>query len=499
MADEIQESQKLQEISTTSPEAVTPSTPSDLQALEVSEAPSLSSTVENPKSHKIGQTLFRETGGGLSIEHREDSTIEGLVAFLSKPATGEDYALRIFFLPKIYDKGEKEGGVIAKQAEDLAKALRIDPVFLTESAWDSNGFFMSQTKHEENGLSIQSDISRFLIKFLKKQGDKEEDDRPEYGWLYLSFCAISLKHDDGARNTNILVCFDDCSKIRKDIEYAFEGYCWSLLSQNLLSVHDALLRQIIWQYDRALWLFRGPIREIEQGRDEFSNGLNTKIGVTIPGPNSRGVIGRYDDMHEYARHVIHSSETLQAASAVANKIIDHFERQNTSEKNDFGKSDNILNGLRFSAQFLMNLKLRADAFKERLNNEIQLSYNVVSLYQLQDTKRLLEKTQELLNQSKEILQETRDDAKDVIATVTYLSLLFVPASVATSFWGMNLIVLKEDTKSVEYTDLWKFVVSAIALIVFSVLLWASIHYLHWEPSLRSGKIIRFKRRKTNGP
>ncbi|GAW16179.1 hypothetical protein ANO14919_056020 [Xylariales sp. No.14919] len=481
MADEVQETQETNTV--------------------VPEASALPGSVsEAVKSYEINQTIFRENEGKLGLVNRPSSTIGDLLALLEANAgeaspeksSPEGNIFRIFFLPVIHEEDSEGGGVISKCSQPLAKALHVDPFFLTKRAWDSNGFFMSQTHQQGGSPRIQSHASRLLIKFLKKKGGEGGDDRPDYGWMFLSFCAICFKHSDKKKDSHILVCFDHSSRIKDAIESAFEGYLWEVLTQNLLSVHEALLRHIIWEYDRALWLFRKPIRDIENGRDKFLNGLDTDDGLVVG--NRTGVMTRYDDMHEYARHVVHSSETLQAASAVAMKMIDHFQMQSTSRRNDDSGPDNILSGLHFSSQFLMNLKLRADAFKERLDNEIQLSYNVVSLYQLQDTKRLLEGTRQLLKQSQETLEQTRDDGKDMTTAVTSLSLLFLPASFAASFWGMNFIGLKDGGTKIEFSsDLWMFYVSAVGLVVVSVLLWVLIHYLGWEPSLRSGKIFRFKR------
>lgn len=78
----------------------------------------------------------------------------------------------------------------------------------------------------------------------------------------------------------------------------------------------------------------------------------------------------YEAMHEMSRHVIHMSETLQAAEKTVKSTLRHIE--NTELRDNRSSAVNVTTGIQFSARFLANLKLRSDAFSERIQNEIRL-------------------------------------------------------------------------------------------------------------------------------
>lgn len=85
----------------------------------------------------------------------------------------------------------------------------------------------------------------------------------------------------------------------------------------------------------------------------------------------QGVMGDYIDMHELSRHIIHMSETIQVAAQVATTAPDYIQAYHRPTDQDGIDISNIVSGLRSSAQFLQALKLRSDAFRDRLENEIR--------------------------------------------------------------------------------------------------------------------------------
>lgn len=67
-------------------------------------------------------------------------------------------------------------------------------------------------------------------------------------------------------------------------------------------------------------------------------------------------------MHELSRHLIHSQETLNAAETTLAAIAKGPQWKDTSQEDLF----------QFCHSFVINLKLRAGAFVDRLDNEIAL-------------------------------------------------------------------------------------------------------------------------------
>ncbi|RYP38835.1 hypothetical protein DL767_002397 [Monosporascus sp. MG133] len=223
-------------------------------------------------------------------------------------------------------------------------------------------------------------------------------------------------------------------EIEDYIVEAFRKYPFERINTHHIAAHDALLRAIIRQYDQALWLFREPVRDIEKGREEFAKRIKTLTNQELD--QGRGIMSNYVNMHELSRHAIHMSETLQVAGKTVQGMV-------LTTGSSIPATYEILNGLQFSAGFLNNLKLRADAFIDRLDNEIRLAYNVVDVHQLkhaqgllEQIQHLLEQNQHLLEQNRKLLDQTRNEGKDMATTVTALSLIFLPATVAAVSYGI---------------------------------------------------------------
>lgn len=454
--------------------------------------------------HKIRRVGFKYTGDtGVCDKGHGKVSIQ---TFLEQLQAGRDsnYDLLIFFMPPIYsdtnNRDKKASPVLLDDPElckRLTKSLRIDRFFLTENAWKSNGFFMNQQTGDRSDPSERRDVSRYLIKFLND---------PAYSWLYLSFCVLTVNCKENKSCCN-LVCFDDSSKIEDEIIEAFQHYTVDhIRSEPFAVVHDALLRVITEKYDNALWHFRSPIRDIEKQRRQFASKVATLMEQNLD--NGEGLISDYDHWHNLSRHAIHTGETLQIAANTVRAILQSLESpsprhgiETVGEQREQPISNNILNRLRFSSDFLANLKLRAVTFTERLENEIRLAYNVVSVHQLQDSDRISQNSQtqlqqmrqllegshqqlldsshslhnsrELLEQMQTLLEQTKDDGKELTEVVTWLTLIYLPATFAAGFFGMNFMGPKEDNTGIKVThDIWIFVVAAIGLIIVSVILFA---------------------------
>ncbi len=82
---------------------------------------------------------------------------------------------------------------------------------------------------------------------------------------------------------------------------------------------------------------------------------------------------RYVGMHELARHTIHIVEVLQAACKTLKSIIGgHQEYCGSSDASSSDIHGTVQNDLKFHKLLLKNLRLRAAAFEQRLQNEILL-------------------------------------------------------------------------------------------------------------------------------
>lgn len=111
---------------------------------------------------------------------------------------------------------------------------------------------------------------------------------------------------------------------------------------------------------------------LKKNRLDIARGIELLRDNDLTSEN--GVVRSQIEMHELSRHAIHTSETLQVAARNVEAALHHFEAH-LSASSPLRKSPttlDVLAGIHTSAGQLASLKLRADSFVKRLENEIQL-------------------------------------------------------------------------------------------------------------------------------
>lgn len=187
-------------------------------------------------------------------------------------------------------------------------------------------------------------------------------------------------------------------------------------------VYPRLIEEVVSLQDVAVWTTRTHVRNAEKYR----------MHAEPPTPN-------YAHLHDLARHIIHVSETLDLAVKTVGSVL----QQHASFMND-GPSTlpnkdayrNVHERLLFFEQMFEGLRCRSSSNKERLQNEIQLAFNVVAEYDA--------------DISLQIGRATQSDSA-AMKTIAFLTLAFLPATFisaifSTSFfsfdtgsggWGMS--------------------------------------------------------------
>ncbi|CAH0053737.1 unnamed protein product [Clonostachys solani] len=382
------------------------------------------------------------------------------------------------FLPHVAGDAEGQGLVgDADLCRDLEEKLHLEPFFLTHQAWNSNGFFIDQQvcrsqSQEINRRFTQGYATRFLIKFL----GPDEDATVQYNrWLFLSFSVLWVRNHHTKKVSCVLVCYDGSEEIQSEIVKGFRQYPLANIKDNPYAVYDALLRVIIWQYNKALWLFRVPIRTIEKASSTRVRVVQRTMALqpSAGGKNFTDVGDGHEELFELSRHTLHMCETLEVAMRTTSTVLLQAESQVHSAEPATASSmrlTNTISGIRFSSGFLENLKNRADVFSKRVENEIKLADNMVNVLQLK------------INQ--ELLEESRDESKDLTKFVTNLTLFFLPITFVSGFWGMNMIGMGDDRLIFFSPHIWIFVVSAVISVVLS--------YAAWYLVLRFTKAVKNK-------
>lgn len=82
------------------------------------------------------------------------------------------------------------------------------------------------------------------------------------------------------------------------------------------------------------------------------------------------MLSDFDQMHEIARHLIHSTETLSTALSVVDSMVEEHESGRSNVGG--GTSSACIRELDFTMSIMKSLLHRSNALEKRMSNEIAL-------------------------------------------------------------------------------------------------------------------------------
>ncbi|ETS79875.1 hypothetical protein PFICI_07404 [Pestalotiopsis fici W106-1] len=197
-----------------------------------------------------------------------------------------------------------------------------------------------------------------------------------------------------------------------------------------LWVYVNITRELVCLEDAAVWAVRDQIREIE----------TDKRPVGKPEPN-------YRRLHDLARHAIHVTETLD--------VVTHTMERMLAQHREF-RSD-VLNKhawmavhqkLLFSKHMIESLQCRSKSNQKRLQNEIQLAFNIVAQYDSGVSMR--------------IAQAAKVDSA-AMKTISLLTLAFLPPTFTCAIFSMSFFDYSGDSGWTVSGRIWLYFVFAIPL------------------------------------
>jgi hypothetical protein len=200
---------------------------------------------------------------------------------------------------------------------------------------------------------------------------------------------------------DVLFCFDAPTEFREAIKTSVSSsYPSSQVAVDPYTMHSIVLEEVIDHFNTSVWSIRDLVRGFEKNRPSADN----------PEPN-------YQNLHDLARQTIHSSETLESAlgNIIAlveqhDELIQYLDSSNVLDKAIFRRVKQTIN---HEHSLLRCLKLRSDTLRNRLNNEINLAFNVVAQH---DSRTAVE-----------IGQAAKDDSSSM-KTIAVLTLVFLPGT-----------------------------------------------------------------------
>ncbi|KAJ9492271.1 hypothetical protein VN97_g1001 [Penicillium thymicola] len=257
---------------------------------------------------------------------------------------------------------------------------------------------------------------------------------------------------EGSTNaTNILVCFDLDDESVLQLRHVLQNADLRKWEEEPFLMLEFALSIVVEQCEDDLWSFQEPVRNIERTRDKYIFEETSNDGKTF-----KLLVKRYNQLHELSRHLIHISETMDAASNNLGAIVRDHDLWVGSNSRPSAATKRLSKALLLRENMISNLNFRAKAFVGRMDNEIKCASNFVAVGDS--------------NISKGILAQTRNEGKVLSETVSALTLLFLPSTFISGFFGMNFFTLEsnEITQKLQWEThpkIWIFFACAIPITI----------------------------------
>ncbi|CAI7616825.1 unnamed protein product [Penicillium palitans] len=288
----------------------------------------------------------------------------------------------------------------------------------------------------------------------------------EYDWHFMAFCTLwrssrldsetdngPAKTEESADETNILVCFDLDDEFVLQLRRLLHNADLRKWQEEPFLMLGFALSIVVDQCEEDLWSFQKPVRDIEKTRGQkiFKETSSYNNDRTF-----EFLVERYSQLHELSRHVIHISETMDAASNNLGAIVRDHDLWIESSSRSSAATKRLSKALLLQENMISNLNFRAKAFVSRMDNEIKCASNFVAVGDS--------------NISKGILKQTRNEGKVLSDTVSALTLLFLPSTFISGFFGMNFFTLESNqtTQKLQWEThpkIWIFFVCSIPITI----------------------------------
>ncbi|KAH7381533.1 hypothetical protein BKA66DRAFT_464397 [Pyrenochaeta sp. MPI-SDFR-AT-0127] len=239
-------------------------------------------------------------------------------------------------------------------APELSQRYQIPEYMLSNVYRHSNGFFKFEEDVDKQGhLKSCRAWLRILVKAVSSQ------EKPGYKWQEMTFCSRWEP-----ANCSIL-----CIGVNTSFQTLFREILprvWpELPSSNPYSLHIPIIETIIAMHDSSVWSLRNIVRDVEKGRTHLTQAPHDLLR-----------------QHETMRHAIHSSEILNIAVETLGVLKECVARLSSGGgQASIEPSESpfrIQVHIECQIRMLRNLFLRSQSNKERLQNEISLSYNMIA-------------------------------------------------------------------------------------------------------------------------
>lgn len=167
------------------------------------------------------------------------------------------------------------------------------------------------------------------------------------------------------------------------------------------------------------------------------------------------------DMTEKLHRVSRDADSIFASAEMGTMIVEHSRRGRTSlldsitPRPRFGSS-NVGDALAYLSESLESQKRWLQSYKSRKDIAMNLVFNLV--------------TQQDSETSTDIARDTKDDSASM-KIIALLTMLFLPATAVSGFFGMAFFNLSDDGVFLSSTMAWLFVATTVPLTVGILIIW----------------------------
>ncbi|KAH8803023.1 hypothetical protein F5884DRAFT_804184 [Xylogone sp. PMI_703] len=265
----------------------------------------------------------------------------------------------------------------------------------------SNGYFGCRTiRDEKDEITAITTWMRFLVKQLTSEVEHE--------WYKINIFTlwVPATEQPNTKGETTIIVFDAPHPIRPKIPSPLLNIPDPAHLNDPFWMYPSLAEELVNLQDEAVWKIRNHVRAMEKAVQPEGK----------PRPD-------YRRLHDIARHAIHVSETLDLSVKSMNSIlIQHADVIKDVPPQDKRVSKDIRQQLLTSEHMLESLRYRATSNKERLLNEIQLTFNNVAQY---DTETLVT-----------ISSAAQLEGKSM-KTVAFITLVFLPSTFVSAIFSMS--------------------------------------------------------------
>ncbi|KAF2244153.1 hypothetical protein BU26DRAFT_522857 [Trematosphaeria pertusa] len=235
-----------------------------------------------------------------------------------------------------------------------------------------------------------------------------------------------------------------CLNCPSDMRKALQMKLGACDAHTIAKWHEIFLETVRDMYDRSVWSLRDWVRNAERARRDSNYSPNCEF------------------LHEIARHLIHSNETLDVALDTTECVQKYCRRFAVAASTSPKQREQNLEGLeRLSVlgKDMKGIKRRSESLRERLQNEINLAFHLIAQ-----------------RDSRITLQMGEDSRKDSnnMRSIAIVGLVYLPGTFVSGLFGMNFFDFNVDSGRQTWAvseKLWLYWAITVPLTLATILLW----------------------------